>query len=209
MATKVDYKRDEKHLYGPGARPEIIDVPTMRFLQLDGAGDPGGADFAAAVGALYSLSYAVRMSYKSDAVPEGYYAYTIYPLEGVWDLVDRSKPVSDKSNYKYTLMIRQPEFLTDAGFAALLERTMRKKPSEHLERVRFGPVTEGLSCQALHVGPFDDEHRTFALMEGFCSQTGYRRASKLHREIYLTDVRKTGPAKARTVLRFAVSPAAP
>src|SRR5690606_8810213 len=126
MKKQVDYKRDEKHLYRPGAQPEIIDVPTLPFLQIDGVGDPNGSDFAGAVAALYALSYAVRMSYKSDSPPTGYYAYTVYPLEGVWDLVDRSKPVTDKSNYKYTLMIRQPDFLTETGFTGFVERTKRK-----------------------------------------------------------------------------------
>src|SRR5690606_25526856 len=158
-----------------------------------------------AVEALYSLSYAVRMSYKSDHVPDGYYTYTVYPLEGVWDLVDRSRPATDKSNLKYTLMIRQPEFLTDEGFQGFLARTRRKKPNPLLEQVRFTPVSEGLCCQALHLGPFDDEPATFARMAAFCAEEGFERASKLHREIYLKDPRKTEPAKSRTVLRFSVN----
>src|SRR5690606_16350107 len=204
MAEKVDYKRDERHLYLPTTQPRLIDVPTLRFFQVDGQGDPNGPDFAVAVEALYALSYAVRMAHKSDDVPHGYYEYTVYPLEGVWDLIDRTKPATDKANLKYTLMIRQPDFLTDELVERFRERTARKKPNPLLGQVRFAPVTDGPSCQALHFGPFDDEPATIARMERFCAERGVERASKLHREIYLTDPRKTAPGKARTVLRFAV-----
>lgn len=127
MNRKVDYKKDFKHLYLPKPKPEIVDVPRMPFFMIDGSGDPNGETFVQEVEALYSLSYAVRMSYKNDEVPEGYYEYTVFPLEGVWDLVDRSKPATDKSNLKYTIMIRQPDFLTDAWFKRFLEKTMQKK----------------------------------------------------------------------------------
>lgn len=204
MTSKVDYKRDEPHLYRPGEAPQIVDVPTLRFLQVDGEGDPNGPEFAKAVEALYSLSYAVRMSHKSANVPDGYYEYTVYPLEGVWGLVDTTKPATDKSNFSYTLMIRQPDFLTEEGFAGFRELISRKKPNPYLDRVRFEPVSERLCCQALHRGPFDDEPATIARMEAHCAAEGYERASKFHREIYLSDPRRTEPAKARTVLRFAV-----
>ena len=204
MAKKVDYRRADPHLYAPSSDPHLIDVPSMRFFQVDGEGDPNGPAFAAAVEALYSLSYAVRMSHKGDDVPEGYYEYTVYPLEGVWDLIDRTKPATDKANLKYTLMIRQPDFLTDQLVERFREQTLRKKHNPLLDQVRFAPVTDGPSCQALHFGPFDDEPATIARMERFCAERGVERASKLHREIYLTDPRKTAPGKARTVLRFAV-----
>ena len=106
----VDYKKDFNHLYLPKTLPEVIEVPSMSFLMINGLGDPNGEDFAKATEALYSLSYAVRMSYKKDVVPVGYYEYTVFPLEGVWDLLDYSKPATDKSNFKYTIMIRQPDF---------------------------------------------------------------------------------------------------
>lgn len=204
MGAKLDYKRDYRHLYVPEAAPHVLDVPSMPFLMLDGSGDPNGERFAREVEALYSLSYAVRMSYKSDDVPAGYYPYTVFPLEGVWDLLDRSKSAEDKRNLRYSLMIRQPDFLTDESFKRYLERTMHKKPNPFLERVRFERMTDGLSCQMLHVGPFDDEPKSFAKMEAFCAEQGYVRASKIHREIYLSDPRKTEPARMKTVLRFPV-----
>lgn len=205
MRKKVDYKKDFKQLYLPKTLPEIVEVPRMPFFMVSGSGDPNGEEFAKATEALYSLSYAVRMSYKGDDVPAGYYEYTVFPLEGVWDLLDRSKPATDKSNFKYTIMIRQPDFLTEDGFERFQEQTKRKKPNPFLEKVRFEQAVDGLSCQMMHMGSFDNEPESFERMEAFCTEQGFIRTSKIHREIYLSDPRKTEPAKLKTVLRFPVS----
>jgi hypothetical protein len=171
---------------------------------VNGSGDPNGEEFAKATEALYSLSYAVRMSYKSDDVPAGYYEYTVFPLEGVWDLLDYSKPAADKSNFKYTIMIRQPDFVTKETFERFLEQTKKKKQNPYLDHVRFEQVEEGLCCQMMHLGSFDNEPESFARMEAFCAEKGYIRTSKIHREIYLSDPRKTESSKLKTVLRFPV-----
>lgn len=205
MNKKVDYKKDFKHLYLPKTSPEVIEVPSMSFLMINGSGDPNGEDFAKATEALYSLSYAVRMSYKKDVVPVGYYEYTVFPLEGVWDLLDYSKPATDKSNFKYTIMIRQPDFLTKELFSLFLEQTKRKKPNPFLDNVRFEDMEDGLCCQMMHLGSYDDEPESFARMEKFCVENGYDRTSKTHREIYLSDPRKVEPSKRKTVLRFSVN----
>jgi hypothetical protein len=115
----VDYKKDLKELYLPKTVPVLVTVPLMKFAMIRGQGDPNGEGFASDVAALYSFSYAVKMSYKSKVVPQDYFEYTVFPLEGEWDLVDKGKPSTDKSNYKYNIMIRQPEFLDDALFEKL------------------------------------------------------------------------------------------
>ena len=201
---KIDYKKNYKDLYQPKASPMIIDVPSIRFALIEGEGDPNGEAFASATEALYSLSYAVKMSYKSQSVPEGYYEYTVFPLEGVWDLVDKSKPVSDKSNYAYALMIRQPEFLTEALFQRFITETAKKKPNMNLERIRYVTMTEGLCCQMLHVGSYDSEPASFEQMMAYCRENGYERMSLKHREIYLSDPRRVEGDKLKTVLRFEV-----
>lgn len=205
MDRKIDYKKDFKPLYLPKSTPEIVVVPELPFFMVSGSGDPNGEAFAQATEALYAMSYAARMSHKSNDVPAGYYEYTVFPLEGVWDLVDRTKPASDKSNLKYTIMIRQPDFVTDALFLRFLEQTRKKKSNPFLENVRFERMADGLSCQMMHLGSFDDEPASFARMEAYCEENGYDRASKLHREIYLSDPRKTESSKLKTVLRFPVS----
>ncbi|WP_247741067.1 GyrI-like domain-containing protein [Cohnella sp. LGH] len=204
MNGKIDYKKDFKTLYMPKTAPEIVDVPSMPFFTLSGSGDPNREAFAEETAALYSLSYAVKMSYKSDNVPAGYYEYTVFPLEGVWDLLDRSKPATDKSNLKYKIMIRQPDFLTEPMFERFLEQTKKKKPNPFLGQVRFERISDGLSCQMMHLGSFDDEPQSFARMETFCEEQGFIRTSLLHREIYLSDPRRVEPAKMKTVLRFPV-----
>lgn len=205
MSKKIDYKKDFKHLYMPKTTPEMITVPRLPFIVVNGSGDPNGEAFGQAVEALYSLSYAVRMSYKSQDAPAGYYEYTVFPLEGEWDLVDRSKPATDKSNLKYAIMIRQPDFLTEEGFERFLAQTKQKKQNSFLEQARFEHIEDGLSCQMLHIGSFDDEPESFARMEAFCAENSFSRTSKIHREIYLSDPRKTETAKLKTVLRFPVS----
>ncbi|MEH7376157.1 GyrI-like domain-containing protein [Neobacillus drentensis] len=204
MGAKVEYKKTYKHIYLPKTTPVIIDVPMMPFFMISGTGDPNGDEFALETEALYSLSYAVKMSYKSKEVPEGYYEYTVFPLEGIWDLIDKSKPVQDKSNYKYTIMIRQPDFLTSNLFAQFLEQTKKKKPNPYLEKVLFGEMSDGLSCQVMQIGPYNNEQESFAKMESFCEESGYIRTCKTHREIYLSDPRKTEMHKLKTVLRFPV-----
>lgn len=204
MSKKIDYKKDYKFLYLSPKNPEILEVPSIPFFAIEGTGDPNKEEFARATEALYNLSYAVKMSYKSEDVPEGYYEYTVFPLEGIWDLIDYSKPSTDKSNLKYKIMVRQPDFLTMDGFQRFLSATKQKKRNPKLDEVRFEQVEDGLSCQMMHIGSYDDEPTSFARMEAFCTENGWTRKSKLHREIYISDPRKTAPEKRKTVLRFGV-----
>lgn len=202
--SKLDYKKAFKELYLPKNNPSIVDVPAMTFAIIDGQGDPNGEDFALATEALYSFSYSVKMSYKSKDVPKGYYDYTVFPLEGVWDLVDKSKPITDKSNFAYSIMIRQPDFLTEELFKRFVNEAKNKKTNAYLDKIRYATITEGLCCQILHIGSYDDEPASFEKMEQFCRDNGYERICLKHREIYLSDPRKTEADKLKTVLRFNV-----
>lgn len=204
MSTKQDYHKDFKSLYIPKAVPEIVKVPSIKFAVIDGEGDPNEEGFGLDTAALYGFSYAVKMSYKGKDVPEGFYDYTVFPLEGEWDLIDKSKPATDKSNFRYRIMIRQPDFLTDNLFVRFLDATMKKKPGPSLEKIKFEEITEGLCCQMMHIGPFSEEPQSFERMELFCHENGYKRLFKTHREIYLSDPRKTEPDKLKTVLRFRI-----
>ena len=200
----VDYKKTYKALYGAKAVPSVVKVPPIRFAMAHGMGDPNDEAFSKLTAALYSFSYAVKMSYKSERVPEGYYEYKVFPLEGVWDLVDPEKGNKDKKNYKYTLMIRQPDFLTSDLFGRFMDETRKKKPNDMMDQIYLDEIEEGLCCQMLHVGSYDDEPATFERMMDFCSDEGYERMSMVHREIYLSDPRKTAPEKLKTILRFQI-----
>lgn len=205
-ATKnqVDYKKAYKELYGAKTVPCVVTVPPIRFAMAQGEGDPNEEAFSLLTAALYSFSYAVKMSYKSANVPMGYYDYKVFPLEGLWDLIDPVKGSTDKQNYKYTLMIRQPDFLTNELFERFLDQTKTKKANDMLERVYLEEAEEGLCCQMLHIGPYDDEPASFEQMMKYCREEGYQRSSLLHREIYLSDPRKTAPEKLKTILRFQI-----
>lgn len=201
----IDYKKDYKNIYVPKKNPQVIDVPEMMYLTIEGEGDPNQEAFRVATEALYSLSYAVKMSYKSNDVPASYYEYKVFPLEGIWDLIDHTKGTEDKSNFKYTLMIRQPDFLTPELFERFRVLTFNKKKNPRVNDVKLEKITEGLSLQMMHIGPYDDEPASFVKMQKFCEENGYTRAVLTHKEIYLSDPRKSAPEKLKTVLRISIS----
>jgi len=155
---------------------------------------------------LYSLAYAVKMMPKSGEAAEGYFDYTVFPLEGIWDIdvSEGAGEVLDKDKLIYTIMIRQPEFV-DAGLAKkVLDQVKKKKYNSLLEKVRFGELEDGTCVQMMHLGSYDGEPASFRLMEMFCEENGLARTEMRHREIYISDVRKTEPSKLKTVLRIKV-----
>lgn len=202
---KIEYKKHFKELYFPKDMPSITDVPEMSFICVKGAGNPNGEEFSKNVEILYALSYAVKMSYKSKDVPQGYYEYTIFPLEGVWDLVDKNLPHTIKDNLKYNIMIRQPVFLSAELFERFKAETVKKKPELNIGKAIFEDIHEGLCVQMMHKGSYDNEMKSFEIMEQFCSDNGYIRADLTHREIYISDPRKTEESQRKTVLRFKIS----
>ncbi|OZV11576.1 hypothetical protein CIW83_14135 [Tissierella sp. P1] len=204
---KYEWRKQDKNLYLSKSKPEVIDVPAMNYFMIDGKGNPNDPSFSDYIEALYSLSYAVRMSYKSEIVPEGYYEYTVFPLEGIWDLAEeaRDKEFLDKNKLIYTLMIRQPEFVTEKLARDIIERVKIKKSNKLLDKVKFNSLHEGLCVQMMHIGSYDDEPKSFRIMEEYCMANGLIRKEKTHREIYISDFRKTQPEKLKTVLRFKVT----
>lgn len=203
-----DWKREEKRLYLPGGEPERVTVPLAGYFCLDGRGHPASDAFAEAVGLLYALSYGVRMLPKQGPPPEGYEEYAIYPLEGIWDLTEEAKAAGrfGKDDLVYTLMIRQPGFVTGALAAEVLENVRKKKRHPRLADARFESIEDGDCVQMMHIGPYDDEPADFERMRGYCDAHGLVRTRLDHREIYLSDARKTAPDKLRTVLRIFVRP---
>ncbi|AGA68518.1 hypothetical protein Desdi_0999 [Desulfitobacterium dichloroeliminans LMG P-21439] len=201
---KVEWRKQEKQIYLPKEKPELISVPEQKFFMIRGQGNPNQDDFAERVAVLYSLAYAVRMMPKQGYTPEGYLEYTVYPLEGVWDLTEegRKLDVLNKDELVYTIMIRQPDFVTEEVVERAFESVRKKKPHPLLDEVVFDTMEEGLSLQMLHVGPYDDEPRSFALMKEFIENNNLERTTLLHKEIYLTDARKVDLEKQRTVLRY-------
>ncbi len=207
---KHEWRKAEKTLYLPKAKPQLIDVPEQTFIVISGKGNPNSKYFSDCIGALYGLAYTTKMALKKMAAPPvGYVDWTVYPLEGIWDIADCAKPNQggkiNKDDLVFDLMIRQPDFITEALFEEMRELTKVKKSSPLLNDVKLKKLTDGKCVQMLHVGSYDDEPASFAVMEAFTKEKSRVRKSKAHREIYLSDFRKVEPAKLKTVLRFQVS----
>ena len=206
---KHEWKKSEKSFYFPNVIPEKIVVPKFNFYTIEGEGNPNDDSFAEYVGVLFSLSYAIKMGLKSgEVVPKNYTDYAVYPLEGVWDINEEAKSNMngklDKNSLVYKLMIRQPAFITADVAAENIEITKKKKPHTLLDQIKFETIEEGSCIQMLHMGSFDNEPQSFKLMEQFAEEHQLKRKSLTHREIYLSDARKTIPERLRTILRFQV-----
>ena len=203
---KQEWRKHEKEFYMPKEKPVLVEIPKFKFFTLKGKGNPNSEGFSEAIGVLYSLSYAIRMMPKNGYTPEGYSEYTVYPLEGIWDLTEegRKQEVLNKDELVYTIMIRQPEFVTEEIVMKAMEIVKKKKPHPLLEKVKFETISDGLSVQMLHIGPYDDEPKTFAIMKEYCTENKLVLKTKVHREIYLSDFRKTEASKLKTVLRYMV-----
>ncbi|HHT26395.1 MAG TPA: transcriptional regulator [Firmicutes bacterium] len=206
-----DFKKEYRELYQPGRRPSIIDVPRMNFLAVRGQGDPNQEDgeYAHAVTLLYAVAYTLRMSYKSDYRIEGFYEYVVPPLEGLWRQEGvKGVDYAHKERFQWISLIRLPDFIKEADFAWATTEAARKKKGD-FSSVEFFPYHEGLCVQCMHLGPYEDEPATVAALERFMLENGYGpdfSEHRWHHEIYLTDPRKTDPAKLKTVIRHPVAP---
>ena len=200
---KHEWKKHEKALYVPKQAPVQLEVPEFKYIVLEGVGNPNNEEFSDAIGVLYSVSYGIRMLPKKGITPEGYFEYTVYPLEALWKQIEE-KEEFDKNNLQYRIMMRQPDFVTEELLAQVLEIVAKKKPHDRLTEVKLESIQDGDCVQALHVGSYDDEPATFAKLDEFCEINGMKRVNEWHREIYLSDARKTEPEKLKTVLRFQV-----
>jgi hypothetical protein len=207
MLDKYEWRKKEKSFYLPKNEPEIVTIPEFRFITIEGEGSPADSLFANKIATLYSLAYTIKMMPKKmDVPPKGYYDFTVYPLEGVWDINEKAKAnfngVVNKDDFVYKLMVRQPDFVDELFFREMLAVAKEKKKNLLLEQLRFERYSEGLCVQMLHLGPFEEESTSFEIMEKFTKDEGLARISKVHREIYLSDTRKVVPEKLKTVLRF-------
>lgn len=204
-----DYKKEFKEFYMPASKPEIVTVPKMNFVAVRGSGDPNeeDGDYKRAIGMLYAISFTIKMSKKGDHRIEGYFDYVVPPLEGFWWQegivgVDYTR----KESFNWISVIRLPDFVTRSDFDwAVAEATEKKK--QDFSKAEFMTLEEGLCVQCLHVGQYDDEPATVAMMHEYMENQGYAldiTDKRLHHEIYLSDARKVAPEKLRTVIRHPI-----
>jgi hypothetical protein len=197
---KRDYKKELKHLYKPSAKKVVlVDVPEMNFLMIDGQGDPNTSQaFQNAITALYPLAYALKFMVKKGEIGVD---YGVLPLEGLWWSDDMTTfSVKKKEDWKWTLMIMQPDYITENMVATAREEVERKKNPPALSQVRFAPFHEGRAAQTLHIGPFSEEGPTVEKVHCFIEEQGEQRTGK-HHEIYLSDIRRAEPENWKTVIR--------
>ena len=198
--AKIDYKKELKHLYKPSTKKvEIVEVPQMNFLMIDGEGDPNTSrEFQDAVEALFSLSYTLKFMVKKG---KSGIDYGVMPLEGLWWADDMSQfSTENMETWRWTLMIMQPEYITTELFNEAVEQVKKKKNLGALLEVRFESFSEGKAAQIMHIGPFSEEGPTIKKVHNFIEENGCKLSGK-HHEVYLSDIRKAGPEKWKTIIR--------
>ena len=204
-----DFKKEYKEFYLPPAKPVIVIVPKANYIAVRGEGDPNDESgaYQQAIGILYAVAYTLKMSYKTDHRIKGFYDFVVPPLEGFWwqegiDGVD----YSDKSAFCWISVIRLPDFITEADFDWAVQIASKKKKID-CSYAEFLTIDEGLCVQIMHIGPYDNEPASVALMDKFLAENGYENdmtASRLHHEIYLSDARKVAPENWKTVIRHPI-----
>ena len=202
--AKVDFKKELKHLYKPSAKMvEIVEVPKMNFLMLDGEGDPNTSQaFQDAIEVLYPVSYALKFMVKRGEIGVD---YGVLPLEGLWWADDMSSfSVENKAGWKWTLMIMQPDLVVEEMVKQAVEQVRLKKNPAALPLLRYESFEEGQAAQVMHIGPFSEEGPTVERVHAFIAEKGGKRKGK-HHEIYLSDIRRANPEKWKTIVRQPMS----
>lgn len=204
-----DFKKEYREFYMPKNKPEIVNVPRMKYIAVRGKGNPNeeGGAYQQAVAVLYAVAYTLKMSYKTDYKIEGFFEYVVPPLEGFWwqDGVS-GVDYGNKDTFHWISVIRLPDFVKKADFDWAVETASKKKKMD-CNSAEFYEVEEGLCVQIMHIGPFDDEPATVALMDAYLQEKGYindMNNERLHHEIYMSDARKVAPEKWKTVIRHPI-----
>lgn len=204
-----DFKKEYKEFYLPKSKPEIVTVPRANYIAVRGEGDPNqeGGAYQQAISVLYAVAYTLKMSYKTDHKIEGFFEYVVPPLEGFWwQEGTAGVDYADKSSFHWLSVIRLPDFVTQVDFDWAVETASKKKGLD-CSAAEYLTVDEGLCAQVMHLGPYDTEPETVALMDAFLAEKGYVNDlsdTRRHHEIYLSDPRKTPPEKWKTVIRHPI-----
>lgn len=206
---KHEWRKAEKATYIAKNKPVMLEIPEMNFLTITGKGNPNGEDYAQRIAALYPIAYNLRFKLKRGELAGEAFEYTVYPLEGLWtqEDFDPNGPLN-KDLFVYKMMIRQPYQITKEDFLLAQAETLKKSENPFIHEVAFESYTEGKVVQMMHLGPYDNEATSFAIMEDFLTEHGLERQwimdQYVHREIYLTDPRRVPPERYKTTLRLRV-----
>ncbi|MCR4761390.1 MAG: GyrI-like domain-containing protein [Oscillospiraceae bacterium] len=204
-----DFKKEYKEFYLPPKKPTIVTVPPMNYIAVRGEGDPNEADgaYKQAIALLYGIAFTIKMSKTGSRQIEGYFDYIVPPLEGFW-YQDGITGIdyAHKETFRWISLIRLPDFVTNADFEWAVAEAARKKKAD-FSKAEFLTYDEGLCVQCMHIGSYDDEPATVALMDEFIRAKGYQNditENRFHHEIYLSDARRVAPEKLKTVIRHPI-----
>lgn len=204
-----DYKKEYKEFYSPKNKPSIITMPPMNYIAVRGQGNPNetNGEYQNSIGLLYAIAYTIKMSYKSNYEIDGFFEYVVPPLEGFWwQENSNTMDYNQKDEMHFISLIRLPDFVSKKDFVwAIGEATKKKK--QDFSKVEFLTYDEGLCVQCLHIGSYDDEPATVALMHQFMAENDYVldiSATRYHHEIYLSDPRKCDASKLKTIIRHPI-----
>lgn len=204
-----DYKKEYKEFYQPKKKPSMVEVPEMRYIAVRGEGDPNeeGGAYKEAIGLLYAIAFTIKMSKMGSYHIEGYFDYVVPPLEGFWWQEDTvGVDYGRKEDFCWISVIRLPDFVTKKDVQWAIEEAGKKK-GQDFSKVEFMTIKEGLCVQCMHIGAYDDEPATVALMDRFLNENGYKNDftdKRRHHEIYLSDARRVTPERLKTVIRHPV-----
>lgn len=204
---KLDLKKELKYLYAPSAKKvEVVDVPALNFVLIDGAIEPDQSPgtspaFQETMQALYGAAYTLKFAAKQRK--ENPVDYPVMALEGLWWVEDGLFDIQKPGNWKFSLMILQPDLVTPEMYADAIQQLRKKKPNPAIDRLRFERFQEGLCLQVMHLGPYADEPATIARMDAFAQEHGYLMHGK-HHEIYLGNPMRADPEKLKTILRHPI-----
>lgn len=204
-----DYKKEYKEFYMPKRKPEIIEVPAMNYIAVRGKGNPNEEDgaYKQAISILYAIAFTIKMSYRGEHKIEGYFEYVVPPLEGFWWQEGiAGVDYSNKEEFNWISVIRLPDFVTKEDFEWAVREAEQKKKMD-CQKAEFLTVHEGLCVQIMHIGPYDDEPATVAIMDEYLAGQGYVNdltETRLHHEIYLSDARRVEPLRLKTVIRHPI-----
>ncbi|MBQ1315279.1 MAG: GyrI-like domain-containing protein [Erysipelotrichaceae bacterium] len=207
-----DFKKEYKEFYLPPKTPTIVEVPPMNYLAVRGKGDPNDeeGEYRNSIGLLYGIAFTIKMSYKGSHKIDGYFEYVVPPLEGFW-WQDGVKGIDygRKEDFNFISVIRLPDFVSREDFDWAVREATKKKKTD-FSKVEFFHYEEGLCVQCMHLGSYDDEPETVEAMHQLAEKEGYKldiNEKRMHHEIYLSDPRKTEPAKLKTVVRHPIKKA--
>ena len=196
----LDLSKELKGVYKAKKKPELIDVPGGRFLAIDGKGDPNDEEYQQAMTTLYGATYMLKFHYKALGRD-----FKVMALEGLWWIIDETFDMNNpasRENWRWTSMIRVPDYVDEDALAELLPKLVEKR-GEKIREVKLTEFDEGLSAQILHIGPYSEETPTINRLHSWVKEQGYR-IRGVHHEIYMSDPRRTKPEKLKTIIRHPV-----